>query len=96
MTSARAFWISLAVLLAVHTVVSILGYRVFTVHSQMPGDGTPIDVTTPQQRAAGESSFRVITNRRVTPMPVVFYICGGYAALGGATLFLVYTRLRAG
>jgi len=96
MTSARDFWVSLAVLFTLHTVVSFASYRLFTVRSPLPGDGAPIETTTPEQRAAGESSFRVVTNRRVTPMPVIFYICGGFAALGAATLFMVYNRLRAG
>lgn len=96
MTSSKAFWVSLAVLFALHTVVSFASYRLFTVSSPMPGDGTPVEITTPEQKAAGESSFRVVTGRKVTPMPVVFYICGGFAALGGAALFMVYTRLRAG
>ena len=95
MTSSKAFWVSLAVLIALHTVVSFASYRVFTVSSPMPGDGTPVDITTPEQKAAGESSFQVVTNRTVTPMPVVFYIYGGFVALGVATLFMVYTRLRA-
>jgi hypothetical protein len=96
MTSTRAFWVSLAVLFALHTVVSFASYRLFTFRSPMPSDGAPLDITTPEQRAAGERSFRVVTGRRLTPMPVVFYICGGFAALGAATLFMVYTRLRAG
>lgn len=96
MTSARAFWISLAVLFALHTIISFASYRLFTVSSPMPGDGTPVEITTPEQKAAGETSFRVVVNRRCTPMPVLFYICGGFVALGAATLFMVYTRLRAG
>lgn len=96
MTSSKAFCISLAFLFATHTLVSVVGYRLFTVRSQMPGDGQPIDITTPEQRAVGQSSFRVIANRRVTAIPVVFYICGGYAALGGAVLFLAFTRVRGG
>jgi len=86
MTTARAFRISLGVLLAVHTIVSLVSYRVFTVRSQMPGDGTPVEITTPEQRVAGQTSFRVITGRKFTPVPVLFYICGGFAGLGAAAL----------
>jgi len=57
MTSPKAFWISLAVLLAIHTVVSVAGYHLFTARSQMPSDGTPADITTPEQRAAGQTSL---------------------------------------
>jgi hypothetical protein len=96
MTSPKAFWISLVVLLAIHTAVSIAGYQLFTARSRMPGDGTPAEVTTPEQRADGQISFRVVTSRSATPIPVLFYICGGYVALGAAVLFMVYTRLRTG
>src|SRR5258705_310574 len=92
---AKMFWISLVGLLVLHSVVSFASYRLFTVSTPEPGDGTPVDITTQAQKEAGEKVFRIVTGRTATPMPVFCYIYGGYAALGIAVLSMVCTRLRA-
>jgi|ERR1035437_2191228 len=88
----KAFWIALLVLFILHSVVSLVSYRYFTIRLPVPNDYAPADITTPAQRAAGES---VIQYRGTfTPMPVIYYICSGYTVFGVVLLFMFYRRPR--
>jgi hypothetical protein len=91
----RTFWVAMIALLLIHSIISFASYRFFTVSMMKPADDVPVDVSTPAQKAAGEDVIRITTKRTATPMPVIFYICGGYIALGAAVLYLAYLRLRA-
>jgi peptidase E len=86
----RTFWIALAVLLLLHSVVSFASYRIFTRNDMKPGDEAPVVIST----SAGQVAIRSITKRTATPMPVIFYICGGYAGLVAVVLVMIYHRLH--
>ena len=94
----KSFLIALAVLTAFHAIASFAAYRIFTVRHDIKVDSTVVDTTTPAQRAAGESSFRMMTGRSetFTPMPVALYILGGFIGLGIAGIVGAFTYLRGG
>jgi hypothetical protein len=88
------------VLLLVHSLVSICAYQFLTTRTQtaLPVDPTPVETTTPEQRALGETSFQITTGAgRVTrsvPWVVTFYVSFGYVALALAIAFAIIGRLR--
>ena len=96
----KQFFIALATLALVHSVVSFAAYRFLTKTTVQSSPGTPpIETTTPEQRARGELSFvggdmKVV--RKAVPAPVIFYVCAGYAGLAIAALYPLYFRLRYG
>jgi hypothetical protein len=92
----KEFWIPLVALVVLHSVISFAAFHVLAVSTPMPGDGTAIDVSTPEERASGHATLRIVTSRKVVPWPVMFYIVGGFAALGTAVLFQIYQRLGHG
>jgi hypothetical protein len=90
----KLFLIALGALAVVHTVVSFAAYQFLTPTKLLSAstDPTPVDTTTPEQRARGESSFRlrsdVKTYSKAVPTPVIFYMVSGYAGLAAAVLYL--------
>ena len=79
----------LAVLLLLHTTVSYGVYRAFTKTARFD---PPVQVE-PSFVSAG-SSVSFMTKRTVTPLPVYFYIVGGYGGLAVACLFGIYPHLK--
>ena len=82
------------VLLVLHSVISFASYRFFTVRTLWPEGKAPVDISTPEQKAAGEKVIQFTEERRFTPMPVIFYIFGGYVALGATVVFSIFIWLR--
>jgi hypothetical protein len=99
----KLFLVALGALALVHTLVSFAAYQFLTetkLLSTNTPDSTPVDITTPEQRARGESSFRlrteVKTYSKAVPTPVIFYMWSGYAGLAAAVLYFAYFKLRYG
>ena len=92
----KGFLIALAVLTVFHAIASFTAYRFFAVRRELPVTSTPIETTTPAEQAAGQTSFRVEMRRTeiATPLPVSFYIVGGFAGLGVAAILGLFTYLR--
>jgi hypothetical protein len=94
------FLLALFVLLAIHTAVSLGAYRWLTKTTTLheSGEQPPVEITTPEQQARGEKSFRVVTKTqvisRMIPSPVRCYVWGGYAGLGVALLVWVLQQVR--
>ena|SRR5258706_11031249 len=92
--------IAFIVLLVVHSGVSLAAYRFLTSTTRinLPVDSSPVDITTPEQRARGEAAFRVATEaEEVTvevPWSVRLYVIFGYAALAVAVVLALVARLR--
>ena len=82
----------MVVLFVLHTVISYVSYRHFTVYLPIPNDEAQVNITTPAQRAAGENVIKY--KLTVTPMPVIYYICGGYTVFGVVLFFIFYRRPR--
>ena len=57
--------LAFVVLLVVHSLVSFAAYRFLTTTTRtpLPVDSTPVDITTAEQRARGETSFQIVTER---------------------------------
>jgi len=87
-------------LLIIHSVVSACAYRFLTTTTRtpLPVDQTPVETTTVEQRARGESTFRIATGgekvTRTVPWVVPLYVCFGYAALALAIALPLIGRLR--
>src|SRR6185436_11579157 len=83
---------ALAVLLLVHSLFSIAAYRFFstTTRTPLPVNSATVETTTPEQRARGEASFRIVTGaEQVTvavPRWVMLYVVVGYVVLGVALI----------
>jgi len=94
----KSFLIALAVLTVFHAISSFAAYRIFTVRRDLPVDSSVTETTTPAERAAGESSFRMMTGRSetITPMPVTLYIMGGFIGLVIAAIVGAITYFRGG
>lgn len=94
----KRFLVALAVLTIFHAIASFAAYRIFSVRRDLPVDSTVIETTTPAERANGESSFRMMIERRktITPMPVVLYVIGGFIGLGIAGMIGAIKYLRGG
>lgn len=96
----KQFFIALVALALVHSAVSICAFRFLaktTVESST--DLPPVETTTPDQRARGESSVTLThaeVVKRAIPTPVIFYLWFGYAGLAAAALYALYFRLRHG
>jgi hypothetical protein len=94
------FLLALGVLVAVHTAVSFGAYRFLTkttvIHTS--GEQAPVDVTTPEQAARGESNLEIVTESQVLlrtiPSVVVYYVWAGYAGLGLSGVVALVTWLR--
>ncbi len=88
------------VLLIVHSVISLAAYKLLTTSTRtaLPVDTTPVETTTPAQRARGESSFQIATKaEQVTvavPWVVYLYVIFGYTALLVAGVVAVVTHFR--
>ena len=88
------FFFALAVLLLIHSVVSLGAYRWLTKTTVRESrKDLPVEVTTAEQEQRGEKAY--ITNTRVVsrvvPWPVPCYIWAGYVGLGASFLmWLVY------
>jgi|SRR5688572_10067970 len=88
------------VLLVIHSLVSLAAYRFLTAttRTSLPVDSTPVETTTAEHRARGESSFRIMTGREVVtreiPHSVRLYVIFGYAALAVALVITLITRFR--
>jgi len=96
----KPFLISLIALVLVHSAVSFGAYRLLTKTTvESSTDVPPVETTTPQQRAQGQSTFTLThkeTVRRAIPAPVIFYVWAGYIGLAAAALYALYFRLRNG
>jgi hypothetical protein len=92
--------VAFIVLLAVHSLVSFAAYRFLTTTTRrnLPVDSTPVDITTADQRARGETAFQVVTERQevmiYVPWSVRLYVIFGYAALAAALVLAVIARFR--
>ncbi len=92
--------IAFVVLLVVHSLVSFAAYRFLTTKTRtpVPVDSTPVETTTADQRARGESSFRIMTGQEVVtheiPYSVKLYVIFGYVALAVALVLAVVARFR--
>jgi hypothetical protein len=88
------------VLLVVHSLVSFAAYQFLTTKTRtpLPIDSTPVETTTAEQRARGESSFQMVTGREqvaiTLPWSVRLYIVFGYAALAVAFGMALIVRFR--
>jgi hypothetical protein len=87
-------------LLIIHSLVSLAAYRFLTTttRTSLPVDSTPLETTTADQRARGESSFRIMTGHelvtREIPYSVRLYVIFGYAALAVALVIALIDRFR--
>jgi len=92
----KSFLVALVILTFFHAMVSFAAFRIFTVRRDLPVDSKVIETTTPAQRAAGQSSFRMMTghSESFTPIPVALYIMGGFIGLGIASIIGAATYLR--
>jgi hypothetical protein len=94
----KPFFIALVTLALVHSAVSFGAYRFLTKTTAVESstDAPPVETTTPEQRAQGQSTFTVTHTKMVTraiPTPVVFYMWAGYIGLAAAALYALYFRL---
>src|SRR5437588_376166 len=93
------FFFALAVLLVVHTAVSLGAHRWLTKTTVVADSQkeVPVEVTTREQERRGERVY--IVNRRVVthtvPWPVPCYIWAGYAGLGVSALIWLVQKARA-
>jgi len=90
----KNFWITLLVLLCVHTVVCFVADRMFTSRYTAPPGAEPIKTTTPEQKARGEASYIMVTHIVERPASLVFYTIAGYAGLLAAAAWAVFHSLR--
>ena len=92
--------IAFIVLLVAHSLVSLAAYRFLTTttRSPLPVDSTPVETTTAEQRARGESSYRITTGQelvsREIPHSVRLYVIFGYAALALALVIALIVRFQ--
>ena len=93
-THPKEFFIALAVLALLHSVVSFAASRFLTKTTvESSTDHPPVQTTTPEQQARGESTITLKHTEvvsKVVPMPVVLYMWFGYAGLAAALLYSVY------
>jgi hypothetical protein len=88
------------VLLVVHSLVSFAAYQFLTTKTRtpLPVDSTPVETTTAEQRARGESSFKMVTGREqvviAVPWSVRLYVIFGYVALAVAFAMALIVRFR--
>ena len=96
----KPFFIALVTLALVHSAISFGAYRFLTRTTvESSTDAPPVETTTSEQRAQGQSTFTLTHTemvRREIPMPVVFYMWAGYIGLAAAALYALYFRLRHG
>jgi hypothetical protein len=97
-THTKEFFIALAVLALVHSLVSFAAYRFLTKTTvESSTDHPPVQTTTPDQQSRGETTITLMHTEvvsRVVPMPVVLYMWFGYAGLAAAVLCSLYFRIR--
>jgi hypothetical protein len=92
--SIKAFWLSLSVLVVVHSIVSFGAFRLLT---KTTSETRFPDRETIEKRSDG---ITVITNlkarvvTKVVPNPVIFYVWCGYGGLAAALIYAVVFRLR--
>lgn len=88
------------VLLVIHTLVSFAAFRFLTTTTRtpVPVDSTPVETTTAEQRARGESTFQIISGREQVvisvPWSVRLYVLFGYVALAVALVIAFIVRFR--
>jgi hypothetical protein len=96
-TSMKPFFISLGVLVLVHSLISFAAYRFLTKTTVLSTtDYPPVETTTADEKARGERTIVLQHSTemaRSTPMPVYFYIWSGYVGLGAAALYALYSRV---
>ena len=88
------FWLTLLVLLLVHTAVCFGADRIFATRYVAPPGTPPVETTTPEQQASGERVFVSVTHRIERPAALVFYAIGGYIGLLAAAAWGVFTLIR--
>jgi hypothetical protein len=88
------------VLLVIHSVVSLAAYRFLTTttRTSLPVDSMPVETTTAEQRARGESSFRIMSGHDLVtheiPYSVRLYVIFGYVALAVALVLALVAHFR--
>ena len=95
--SQNQFFLALAVLLVIHTAVSLGAYRWLTKTTvQESPKNIPVEATMPEQAQRGERVYIANTRivSRIVPWPVPCYIWAGYAGLGAAFLIWLVQRVR--
>jgi hypothetical protein len=96
----KEFFVALAVLALVHTLVSFAAYRFLTKRTvEFSTDYPPVETAPPEQQARGVTTITLRHTEvmsRVVPTPVVLYMWFGYAGLAAAVLYLLYFRIRHG
>lgn len=90
----KNFWLTLLVLVFVHTAVCFAADRLFTSRYTAPPDAAPVETTTPEQMARGEASFTMVTARIERPFSVIFYTFAGYIGLLAAAAWALFTRME--
>ena len=90
----KNFWLTLLVLLCVHTAVCFAADRLFTSRYTAPPDAAPAETTTAEDRARGVTSFTMVTSRIERPFTVVFYTLAGYIGLLAAGAWALFTRIQ--
>ena len=99
-TNWKGFFLALAVLTVVHTLVSFLAYRYFEIRAVGASvHHPPLETTTPEQRVRGAASVTIMRETVVTttvPTPVVFYVWFGYLGLTVAVVTRIWIKLSSG
>jgi len=88
------FWLTLLILILVHTAVCFGADRLFATRHVAPPGAAPVETTTPEQAARGERVFTSVTGRIERPAALVFYAIGGYIGLLVAAVWAVFTLIR--
>lgn len=90
----KNFWLTLLILLCVHTAVCLVADRLFTSRYTAPPDAAPVETTTPEQKARGVTSFTMITRHIERPFSVIFYTVAGYIGLLAAAGWGLFSLIR--
>jgi hypothetical protein len=88
-------WLSLLVLVCIHTAVCIIADRVFTTRYTAPPGTSFEEITTPEQRARGQAVFTKMTHSTTRPISLIFYAIAGYVGLIAAAMWVLFHSLRA-
>ena len=88
------FWLTLLILVCVHTAVCFAADRVFTLRYTAPPNAAPVETTTPDQKARGEKSFTILMSRIERPVTIIFYTLAGYVGLLAAAAWGVFRWMQ--
>jgi len=88
------FWLTLVVLLLVHTLVCFGADRLFVTRYAAPPGVAPVETTSPEQLASGERVFVSVAGRIERPAALFLYAIAGYICLLAAVAWGVFTLVR--